>query len=148
MKEFKSSTGKKIVINCASMKNAKRLRKALANELLKVNIDVGNPKDLSELSNTFKDTNKWLNIFKEILLGLETSEDFDNVINDCMKECTYDNIKLKDLLYVDEKNICSKYKYIIQHKELVNMIIDNQSNYYNKLKEVVLEKIKKEGISL
>ena len=69
MKEFKSSTGKKIVINCASMKNAKRLRKALANELLKVNIDVGNPKDLSELSNTFKDTNKWLNIFKEILLG-------------------------------------------------------------------------------
>lgn len=113
MKEFKSSTGKKIVINCASMKNAKRLRKALANELLKVNIDVGNPKDLSELNSTFKDTNKWLNIFKEILLGLETSEDFDNVINDCMKECTYDNIMITEDLFDDKPEIREDYDRIV-----------------------------------
>lgn len=113
MKEFKSSTGKKIVINCASMKNAKRLRKALANELLKVNIDVGNPKDLSELSNTFKDTNKWLNIFKEILLGLETSEDFDNVISDCMKECTYDNIMITEDLFDDKPEMREDYDRIV-----------------------------------
>lgn len=97
----------------------------------------------------YTSTRLYESILAKNIIFVDTKSDLDNsILTQIHNECTYDNIKLKDLLYVDEKNICSKYKYIIQHKELVNMIIDNQSNYYNKLKEVVLEKIKKEGISL
>ena len=113
MHEFKGVNGKKIVINCSSMKTVKKLRKALAKELLKVNIDVGNPASLKELNGTFKDTNKWLNIFKEILLGLETSEEFDEVISECLRDCTYDNIMITEDLFDNKEEARADYDRIV-----------------------------------
>ena len=113
MKEFKGLSGGKIVINCSSMSNVKKLRKALAVELKKVNIDVGDPKNLAELSGTFKDTNKWINIFKDVLLGLETSESFDNIIMECMKDCTYDNIMITESFFDDKPEARQDYDRIV-----------------------------------
>lgn len=113
MKEFKGLSGGKIVVNCSSMHNVKKLRKALAVELKKVNIDVGDPKNLAELSGTFKDTNKWINIFKDVLLGLETSETFDNIIMECMKDCTYDNIMITETFFDDKPEARQDYDRIV-----------------------------------
>ena len=113
MKEFKGLSGGKIVINCSSMSNVKKLRKALAVELKKVNIDVGNPKNLAELSGTFKDTNKWINIFFFFFLGLETSEAFDNIIMECMKDCTYDNIMITESFFDDKPEARQDYDRIV-----------------------------------
>lgn len=113
MKEFKGLSGGKIVVNCSSMHNVKKLRKALAVELKKVNIDVGDPKNLAELSGTFKDTNKWINIFKDVLLGLETSESFDNIIMECMKDCTYDNIMITETFFDDKPEARQDYDRIV-----------------------------------
>ena len=41
------------------------------------------------------------------------AEDFDNVINDCMKECTYDNIMITEDLFDDKPEIREDYDRIV-----------------------------------
>lgn len=115
MREFKGNSGVKIVINSAPMKTVKRLRRCIANELLKHSIDVGNPNSLSDLSKIFNDNKtKYLNMIKDILLGMEVSEEFESVIYDCMKECTYKSIKITEQLFDDIPEAREDYDLIVR----------------------------------
>lgn len=53
---------------------------------------------------------------------------------------------IENLLYVDEKSIIQNYKFILDHPDVRKKIIENQTKYYNSLKNVILSKIKEEGI--
>lgn len=124
MKEFKSTKGKRVVINPAPFKVVKRLRKTFANELLKVNIDIGNAQSLEELKNVYSE-NKLLNILKNVLLGLEVSEEFEDVIFECLQECTYDNITITSDLFDDKPELRQDYDRIVLEvvKENLNPFI-------------------------
>lgn len=114
MKEFKSQNGKVIVINSSSMKTVKKLRKCLAQELLKHKIDLGNPKSVAELTQSLKGKMvDIVNLLKDILLGLEVSDEFEAVIYECMKECTYDNIMITESLFDDIQEAREDYDKIV-----------------------------------
>lgn len=103
MKEFKGNTGVRIVINEGNFQTVKKLRKCLAEELQKVHIDIGNPKSLEEIKNSFNgDVSKWLNIIKDCILGLECSENFERVMQDLLNNCTWNDIRISDELFDDK----------------------------------------------
>ena len=114
MKEIKGSTGAKIVINSASFSVVKKLRKCFAQELKNIQIDIGNPDSLDALKREFgHNVSKYLNSFKNLLLGLEMSQDFEDVIWECLKECLYDNKAITPLLFDDIPEARQDYDIIV-----------------------------------
>lgn len=101
MKEFKGCNGAKIVINEATWGDVRRLKKVLAEELLKLGIDLdkgffgADKKDLFIGSKLFE-------LIKNVYLTLEASDKFNDEIMNCLKYCTYDNIQIKESLFDDK----------------------------------------------
>ena len=115
MREVTGNNGAKIVINCAKFKEAKRLRRVFAQEFLKHKIDINNVESVQHLEELFnKNKTMWLNIIKDVLLGLEVSEDFEAVMWDCMKECTYDRIMITPQLFDDKEEAREDYDLIVR----------------------------------
>lgn len=115
MREFTGSHGARIVVNCAKFKEAKRLRKVFAQELLKHKIDIENVDAAQHVEDLFnKNKMMWLNVIKDVLLGLETSEDFEDVMWECMKECTYDRIMITPQLFDDKEEAREDYDLIVR----------------------------------
>lgn len=114
MKELKGHNGVKIVINPAPFKLVKRLRQCIAKELLKHKVDVGNPTSFDDLKGSIKgNISEYLNIIKDIILGLEVSEDFESVLWECMSECTYKNIAITESLFDDIPTAREDYDLIV-----------------------------------
>lgn len=114
MKELKGSHGAKIVINSAPFGVVKQLRRCFANELLKIQIDIGNPESLTQLKQEFgNNVSKYLNSFKNLLLGLEVSKDFEDVMWQCLKECLYDNKVINENLFNDIPEAREDYDIIV-----------------------------------
>jgi len=114
MREIKGQNGAKIVINASSMKNVKRLRQCIAKELLKHKIDLGNTSSLTDIANTLKDNlPKLINLLKDVLLGMEISEEFETVIYACLSDCTYNNIQIREQLFDDIPEAREDYDRII-----------------------------------
>lgn len=114
MRELKGQNGAKIVINASSMKNVKRLRQCIAKELLKHKIDIGNTNTITDIANTLKDNlPKLVNLIKDVLLGMEISEEFETVIYNCLADCTYNNICIKEQLFDDIPEAREDYDRII-----------------------------------
>ncbi len=114
MREVKGSEGAKIIINSTSFKNVKRLRRCLAEQLKEVNIDIGNPSSLEEIKQEFNGhVSKYLNNFKNILLGLELSQEFEDVMWDCLKDCVYDNKAITPTLFDDLPEVRNDYDLIV-----------------------------------
>ena len=114
MKEIKGSNGAKIVINCAPFGVVKKLRKCIAQQLKELQIDIGNPDSLAALKKEFGDNvSKYLNSFKNLLLGLEISQDFEDVMWECLKECLYDNKQIIPTLFDDIPEAREDYDKIV-----------------------------------
>lgn len=123
MKEFKGNTGARIVINEADFKTVKKLRKCLAEELKKININIGNPQSLKELKDEFNgDVNKWINILKDCILGLECSEDFECVMQELFNVCTWNNIRISDELFDDKIEAREDYDIIRFEVVKINLL--------------------------
>ena len=113
MKEFEGANGARIVINEADFKTVKRLRCCLAEELKKINIDIGNIKTLEELKNIGStNPSKALDMIKNCILGLECSDSFNSVMSKCLEICTWDNIKITDELFDDRPEAREDYDKI------------------------------------
>lgn len=120
MKEFKGTDGAKIVINEAPMRDVKRLRQVIAKELMKQNIDIGNPRSIQELIGTVNNhISTYLNIIKNILLGLEVSEEFNSIMWQCMKICTYDDKTITEQLFDDIPE--ARVDYDLIQKEVIQV---------------------------
>lgn len=114
MREIRGINGAAIVINPAPFKLVKQLRGCIANELKKIQIDIGNPESLDAIKKEFNgNVSKYLNYIKDILLNLETSENFERVIWDCLKECLYDNKSITQLLFDDIPAAREDYDLIV-----------------------------------
>lgn len=122
MKEFRGTNGAKIVINEAPMRDVKKLRQVIAKELMKNNIDIGNPRSIQELIGTVNNNiSTYLNLIKNILLGLETSDEFNTIMWQCMKICLYDEKTITEQLFDDIPEARSDYDLIQKEVIQVNL---------------------------
>ena len=133
MRELVGQNGVKIVINAASMLVVKKLRKCIASEFLKVNIDIGNPKKLEELKREFeKNISKYINDIKNVILGLELSDQFEDVMWQCLKCCTYDNKQIVPTLFDDIEEARADYDYLV-----IECLKENLTPFFGRLTGVL-----------
>ena len=100
MKEFKGCNGAKIVINEATWADVRSLKRVLAIELLKLGFDI-DKEFLGQSEENLMVGSKLFQLLKDVYLTLEASDDFNNEIMNCLKYCTYDNIKITEQLFDD-----------------------------------------------
>jgi len=113
-KEFKGQSGKRIVINIASFKESAQLKACIAKELLTQNIDLGNADSLAGLKDELNNSvPKLLNTAKNLLLSCEVSEEFNTALFNCLRHCTYDNIKVDERLFDDVPEAREDYYTIV-----------------------------------
>ena len=114
MREIKGSSGAHIIINAAPFAVVKRLRRCFAEEFRRISIDIGNPGSLAEIKEEFgNNVSKYLNNLKDIILGLETSQEFENVMWDCLRDCLYDNKAITPTLFDDLPTVRDDYDLIV-----------------------------------
>ena len=104
MKEFNAKiTGNKVVINTASFKDVQRLKQVILNEFKKSPIGVkliGKDKTLFEKDVDFTGV---IDFIKDTIIGIETSEEFNDVIFACLQYCTYKKVyKIDEALFDNE----------------------------------------------
>ena len=92
MKEFTSSTGSKIVINPAPFKDVQRLKQVILTELQKSPIGIkliGGDKTIFEKELDFTGV---IDFIKNTVIGIETSDEFNEAIFQCLSYCTYKKV--------------------------------------------------------
>lgn len=107
MKEFKAAnTGNKVKINCASTKDVLKLKQVIAKELIKhpigLKLQEGGGKDLFERD---IDLSGIIEFIKNTLLSLDGSDEFNEVVFECLKYCTYKDVYKIDLELFDNKTV-------------------------------------------
>ena len=114
MKELNGVNGARIELNPAPFKTVKRLRQVLAKELLAHKIDIGNPKSLADLKKQVgNNVSEYVNLIKDVLLGLEVSDEFTSVIWDCLRHCLYNKIAINEQLFDDVPEAREDYDTIV-----------------------------------
>lgn len=104
MKEFTcTNTGNKVVINTASFKDVQKLKQVILNEFKKSPIGVkliGKDKTLFEKDIDFTGV---IDFIKNTIIGIETSEEFNDAIFACLQYCTYKKVyKIDEALFDNE----------------------------------------------
>lgn len=104
MKEFTcTNTGNKVIINTASFKDVQRLKQVILNEFKKSPIGVkliGKDKTLFEKDIDFTGV---IDFIKDTIIGIETSEEFNDAIFACLQYCTYKKVyKIDEALFDNE----------------------------------------------
>lgn len=90
MKEFNAeNTGNRIVINCATIDEVKRLKQVIVKEIQKSPLGLKLIGSNEDILNKEIDIVGILEFIKNVLLGIESSDEFDEAIYNCLKHCTY-----------------------------------------------------------
>ena len=93
MKEFKATnTGNKVVINCAKTREVQRLKQVILNEVKKNPIGIkliGQGVSVLEKELDFTGV---LDFIKDTLISIDTSDEFNEAIFECLKYCTYKSV--------------------------------------------------------
>ena len=90
MKEFSATcTGNRVIINCASLDDVKRLRKIIVKELQKSPMGVSILANTQNILDTDVDLSGVLEFIKNFLLGLDASDEFEDAVFKCLQKCTY-----------------------------------------------------------
>lgn len=142
MKELQGNNGAHIIINAAPFGVVKQLRQCVAEQLKAISIDIGNPETLNELKGAFNNNvSRYLNDFKNLILGLETSNRFQEVMWQCLSHCVYDNKQIKESLFDDIEQARNDYDLIVYE-----CIKENLAPFFSNLigKLSILENSKEE----
>ena len=104
MKEFKcTNTGNSVVINCSPMKSVQKLKQVIFNEIKKSPIGIkltGGENSLFEKEIDFTGV---IDFIKDTLIGIDTSEAFNEAIFECLQYCTYKKVyKIDEALFENE----------------------------------------------
>lgn len=90
MKEFNATnTGNRVIINVASLDEVKVLKRVITKEIVKSPLGVkiiGNSKDLMDAN---IDITGIVDFLKNVILGLDGNEEFEEALFQCLKKCTY-----------------------------------------------------------
>lgn len=104
--EFTTQNGKKaVIINEASFKHAVELKKAVVKCLLKTGIDINNLQKI--------DTSKLFNTLCESVIHLDTSDEFDKAVMNCLSECLYGCSKINEALFDDKPEAREDYYELV-----------------------------------
>lgn len=113
------NTNKEVLINPAPMKIAGQLKKVIMKELPQVIQDV----DLGNLTNL--DMSIVFNKLSLLISNLDSSDEFENAIYNCLQSCIYDydgeKIKITPQLFDDKPEVREDYYQIITKCCEVNM---------------------------
>ena len=90
MKEFTTTNTKtKVVINCAPMRDVQKLKQVIFNELKKTPIGIKLINNDGSFFDKELDFTGVLDFVKDVLIGIDTSSDFEEAIFNCLQYCTY-----------------------------------------------------------
>lgn len=105
MKDFKTQNGqKRVVINCATIKEVQNLKKVIFNELKKSPLGVKLTNGPESLFDKEIDFTGVIDFIKNTLIGIDISEEFEQAIFDCLKHCTYDTVyKIDESLFDNDQ---------------------------------------------
>ena len=109
MKEFKSqNTGNTIIINCAPTGIVLRLKKVILSELTKYPLGFKlkeNRNNIKELLNNEVDFVGIVEFIKNVIISIDTSEEFLDVIFECLQYCTYKKTYKINMDLFDDKSV-------------------------------------------
>lgn len=105
MKEFTTTNTKtKVVINCAPMRDVQRLKQVIFNELKKTPIGIKLINNDGSFFDKELDFTGVLDFVKDVLIGIDTSSDFEEAIFNCLQYCTYKTVwKIDRELFDNDK---------------------------------------------
>ena len=93
MKEFTTTNTKtKVVISCAPMRDVQRLKQVIFNELKKTPIGIKLINNDGSFFDKELDFTGVLDFVKDVLIGIDTSSDFEEAIFNCLQYCTYKTV--------------------------------------------------------
>ena len=92
-KEIKlKNSGKTLIINTASVQEAKMLKNVLFSEIKKFPLGVKLLGNTESIFDKQVDFTAVLDFIKDVLISIDTSEEAESVIFDCLKHCVYDKV--------------------------------------------------------
>jgi hypothetical protein len=98
--EFTTENEKaKVVINCATIADVKALKKALLVELQKYNTGLKIESNGADLLNRNIDVTGLLDFAKNVLIGIDISDEIETALIPCLKICTWNNFKITPTLF-------------------------------------------------
>lgn len=105
---------KRLRINCATTKEVKELKRVILKELTKHPLGLkllGNDKDFLDKEVDFSGV---LEFIKNVVISIDTSEEFDSAIYACLSHCTYDNTRaVNEQLFDDNETAREDYYEIV-----------------------------------
>lgn len=105
MKEFNATnTGNKVIINCAKTREVQRLKQVILNEIKKYPIGVKLIGEGPSVLTKELDFTGVLDFIKNTLISIDTSEDFNEAIFNCLQYCTYKTVyKINEELFDNDE---------------------------------------------
>ncbi len=113
MKEFTTTNTKtKVVINPAPMRDVQRLKQVIFNELKKTPIGIKLINNEGSFFDKELDFTGILDFVKDVLIGIDTSSDFEEAIFNCLQYCTYKTVwKIDRDLFDNDKVLEAREDY-------------------------------------
>lgn len=116
MLEFTTeNTGAKVIINVASMRQVTNLKNVILKEIIKnpLGLKAKETKEATTALEQELDISGLLDYLKNTLIEIETSEDFNRAVFDCLSKCTYDMIRITPELFDTKPEARADYYEII-----------------------------------
>lgn len=106
MREFKcENTGNSVIINVAPMEDVQRLKQVILNELKKSPMGIKLTGGENSLFEKELDFTGMIDFVKNTLIGIDTSEDFQDAIFNCLQYCTYKKVYKIDKELFDRNDV-------------------------------------------
>lgn len=109
MKEFKATnTGNKIIINCAPTRDVLRLKQVILREMIKQPLGLKMKEGQQNIQDFIQqevDATGIMEFIKNVILSIDTSEDFLEAVFECLKYCTYKSTYRIDMDLFDDKTV-------------------------------------------
>lgn len=91
-KEIKLQSGKTLIINTASTIEVKALKNVLFAEIKKYPLGIKLLGNTASIFDKQIDFTAVFDFIKDVLISIDTSEEAESVIFDCLKHCVYDKV--------------------------------------------------------
>ena len=109
MKEFKATnTGNKIIINCAPTRDVLRLKQVILREMIKQPLGLKMKEGQQNIQDFIQqevDATGIMEFIKNVILSIDTSDDFLEAVFECLKYCTYKSTYKINMDLFDDKSI-------------------------------------------
>ncbi len=116
MLEFTTeNTGAKVIINVASMRQVTNLKNVILKEIIKnpLGLKAKETKEATTALEQELDISGLLDYLKNTLIEIETSEDFNRAVFDCLSKCTYDMVRITPELFDNKAEARADYYEIV-----------------------------------